>query len=772
MANNSAGKERPTHLNESHESAGAGGDGYIGQSDLLKLASAIVQQAENGLTSRRRAEWANAYLAYRSQHIHNSKYESFKYRTRSKLFRPKTRAAVRKANAAAAAALFSTEDVVSITAENDQDEMARAGAELKHNLLNYRLDRSSSKSGIPWFLTAIGANQDAYITGICASKQYWEYEEEAEDEYDTDFVEGKGGGAEDIAAPMPEDEYDIFDDPAPGLDQTSAVGEPDELDPGNVVDMAGEPFEPEMEPEPRILKDRPRCELFPPENVIVDPGAPWIDVAQDGAFLILQTPMHIDDVQAMTQNQSGRFGGGAWKDIPISTLAANSTQYGATSVRTSREGGTDRQSTREQAAVNELSIVWVHENFIRRRGIDWHFWSLGVTEYLTDPVPTAEAYPEQGGERPVVIGVGEVESHSVLPRSPVEALQPLQAEANDLVNLALDTIKNTISPIVKVKRGKRIDWKQVHSRGPDAAISVDNMDDVDFVQPGSMNPIAFQQENRLNADFDDLSGSFSSSSVNSNRQLNETVGGMKLMQGNANALTEFDLRVWTETWVERTLRQIVKLEQFYESDEIVLKIAGRKSKMIQKLQLDEQYDELLQSEVNTRVNVGIGAADPVQKLNKFGMAMSMAMEAAPFVMGQVKPKAEAIFEEIFGQAGYRDAARFFEFIDEEVQDQQDEQEGENQIEAAKLQQQGQIEQGKLQQQDKELQSETGIEKAKIGVSREKIASDERQTKMKIEGEMAREKIRMKGNLYTRAMDNQSKRQEQMRRVMGGASNSA
>ena len=766
MANNSAGKEGPTHLNESHEAAGAGGDGYIGQSDLLKLASAIVSQAENGLTSRRRSEWANAYLAFRSEHIHNSKYQSYKYRTRSKLFRPKTRAAVRKANAAAAAALFSTEDVVSITSENDQDEMARAGAELQHNLLNYRLDRSSSKSGIPWFQTAIGANQDAYITGICVSKQYWEYEEQPEDEYDDEFEEGTG---EDQISPMPEDKYDL-DKVAPGLDEVAPETDED-LD--NVVTMDGEPFEPEEEDEPVILKDRPRIELYPPENVIIDPGAPWHDVAQEGAFLILQTPMHIDDVQAMTENQSGRFGGGAWKDIPVSTLAANSTQYGATSVRTSREGGTDRQSTREQAAVTDLSIIWVHENFIRRKGVDYHFWSIGTSQYLTDPIPTIEAYPEQGGQRPVVIGVGSLESHSVLPRSPVESMQPLQNEANDLVNLALDTIKQTIAPITKVKRGKRVDWKQIHARGPDAAISLDNLDDIEFVMPGAMSPMVFQQENRINADFDDLSGSFSAGSVQTNRQLNETVGGMKLLAGNANALTEYDLRVWTETWVEPTLRQVVKLEQYYESDEIVLAIAGRKSKMIQKLQLNENYDELLQAEVNTRVDVGIGASDPMQKMNKFGMAMSMAAELAPFVIGQVKPKAEAIFEEIFGQAGYRDAARFFEFADD-TEGMEQEGDGEQEIEAAKLEQEAKIEQGKMQQ-------SAESEKGKQAVQREKIASDERQTDKKIKGDltrekmqqdgsMAREKLQFRGNMFTNAMERQEKRiadgKDRMREAMG------
>ena len=64
---------------------------------------------------------------------------------------------------------------------------------------------------------------------------------------------------------------------------------------------------------------------------------------------------------------------------------------------------------------------------------------------------------------------------------------------------------------------------------------------------------------RLNADFDDLAGNFSIGSVQTNRSLGETVGGMKMMTSNANAAGEFDLRIFVETWVEPTLRQIVKL---------------------------------------------------------------------------------------------------------------------------------------------------------------------------------------------------------------------
>ena len=177
-------------------------------------------------------------------------------------------------------------------------------------------------------------------------------------------------------------------------------------------------------------------------------------------------------------------------------------------------------------------------------------------------------------------GVGALESHKTHPTAPVESWQPLQQEMNDITNLGLDARKMAISPITKIRRGRNIDFKQVQNRGPDAMIMVEAEDDVTFDRaPG---PDGGEQVavNNLTVDFDELAGVFSTSSVQANRQLNETVGGMNLMAGSANSLTEFDLRVWVETWVEPALRQCVRLIQFYETDEDIIAIAGENAGLI------------------------------------------------------------------------------------------------------------------------------------------------------------------------------------------------
>jgi hypothetical protein len=103
-------------------------------------------------------------------------------------------------------------------------------------------------------------------------------------------------------------------------------------------------------------------------------------------------------------------------------------------------------------------------------------------------------------------------------------------------------------------------------RGPNAQILVSKPEDVTWDKPPTVDAAAMTVIDRLNVDFDDQAGQFNSGSVQTNRKLNETVGGMKLISGSANAVSEFDLRVWIETWVEPTIAQIVKCIQYYEND--------------------------------------------------------------------------------------------------------------------------------------------------------------------------------------------------------------
>ncbi|MCA0341114.1 MAG: hypothetical protein LCH99_15485 [Proteobacteria bacterium] len=605
--------------------------------------------------------WGRNYRAYANRHFTGSKYDTPRYRNRSKLFKPKTRMAVRKNDATAAGALFSTEDVVSVTPERGSSKLQASTAAFLHAILNYRLDRSTRKAGPNWFLTAIGARQDSQMTGICVSKQYWEFEELRR--IDTVEVTREGPLLDEAGLPV--------------IDPES--GEP------IIESVTTEEEEERVE----LIKDRPMVDLLPPERAFIDMTSDWRDPIQEGGYFIAAFPTRLNDLEHMVQSQSDRpsIGGTRLRNVDVTKLSQGRSAgvNQTTSVRQAREDGVDRLDNRHAGQDND--VIWLYECFYRIDGEDWHWWMCGESMMLSDPVPTKEAYPANRGARPYVRGLGSLESHKTHPMAPVESWQPMQMEINDITNLNLDAMKMAISPITKIVKGRGVDLKAVQNRGPDASVFVEDPADVTFDRAPSPDGSAMANMHVISNDFDELAGVFSGGSVQSNRTLNETVGGMELLASAANSLTEFDLRVWVETWVEPVLHQLVDLIKYYETDETAIAVAGETVGLLGNIKVEEDEEpetgpngepmppkepdeppvtlrEVLQSledtEVTVRVNVGMGALDSRQKLQKLMAATNMTKEMVPLLAEQgIEPNGMEIVQEIWGLNGYRDADRFF-----------------------------------------------------------------------------------------------------------------
>lgn len=634
----------------------------IDDGDWIKLFKSANRIATTHHDTKLKTSWARNLRAFQNRHMQGSKYDTFRYRQRSKLFKTKTRSAVRKNIATAAAAMFSTEDVVAVTAERPGDKLQATTARFLHAALNFRLDRTNKWAGPNWFLTFGGARMDSQLHGICVTKQYWEYEERE----------------------VPKRQVVISQRPA--LDDT---GMP-------ILDLAtGEPLMDEveeevMEFETEIMRDRLMITLVPPEHAKIDPTGDWRDPMQDGGFLIIDYPMRIDDVEHIINQQADRnpMGGKAWRSVDLKALQTARTERDteASSVRRARGDGIDRYEQAFRGKDN--NIIWLHECFYRQDGEDWHWWMLGENIVLSDPRPTIESYPALKGERPYVRGLGEVESHKTHPMAPVESWQQAQMEINDITNLTLDALKMGISPITKIRRGRGVDLKQVQNRGPDAAIMVQDLDDVTFDRSPDPSANGANYVNILSNDFDELAGVFSGSSVQSNRALNETVGGMKMLSNSANALTEYDLRVFCETWVEACLSQCLRLIAYYESDETVIKVAGENAGLIENTVagdtgsgLDPKQEEadaeqessfeppvtlpmvienLDKAMVTVKVNVGTGSLDPIQKMQRFMMMSKMSLEFRQGLNEQgIDLNASAFLQEGWGIAGWKNADQFF-----------------------------------------------------------------------------------------------------------------
>jgi hypothetical protein len=410
-------------------------------------------------------------------------------------------------------------------------------------------------------------------------------------------------------------------------------------------------------------------------------------------------PMYVCDIKAQMAN-GDEDTGKAWKkytDGEIRSSMRNENDQTRQTRDQARQSTTDASN----APVTDYEIVWVHENFVRDGDEEKVYFTLGVEFMLTDPVPLADVYFH--GERPIVIGSCVLETHKAMPDSPVIIAEQLQREINELANQRIDNVKLVLNKRYIVKRGAQVDLKSIVRNVPGSiTLANDPVADVRHIDFPDVTSSSYAEQDRLNVDYDELTGNFSQGSVMTNRKMGETVGGMGMVSQAANQITEYTIRTLIETWMEPVLRQLVKLEQKYETDEVVLAIAAGKAKLFQKYGVSEVNDQLLNNELTLSVNVGMGATDPTAKLNKFMGALTAyanvsKMQLQDMDMGEVG-------KEIFALAGYRDGARFAIQKDENNTAQQMQQ---MQQQMQQMQQALQVTQQKLQQ------AESGIAVAQM-----------------------------------------------------------
>lgn len=588
-----------SEMNES--SSLEGGKTQSGGNEWLKLAQDAYSRSTNYIDANYRKGWEDNLRMFQSKHPRDSKYNSDAYKFRSRVFRPKSRSVLRKNEATAVMAFFSNPDVVSIDPVNQDDPKQLASSAIMNELLQYRLTKT-----IPWFLTLIGGFQDAMTVGLVCSMQVWRYRAKTTTVKQTAFHP-----------------------------------------------MFGE-VEIEM-PETKIIEDRPSVDLFPIENVRFDPAASWHDIVGTSPYLILQIPMYINDV--LDNMESEDRAGNKWKKISKDKLLS-ARVTGLDPLRQARnDNKEDAEAVTSQ--VNEFDVVMTHLNFIKTGDTTYVYYTLEDKYLLSDPMPVQEMFLHcEDGRPPVQIGFCVIETHKPVPTSIVGLTSELQKEANEIANQRLDNVKFVLNKRWIIRRGANIDVESLMRNVPGGATLANNVnDDMREVNWQDVTSSAYQEQNLVNNDFDDLAGNFAQSSVQTNRSLNETVGGMRLMAQGANLLTEYTIRVLVETWVEPVLRQLIKLEQAYETDEVILAIAAQKAKLFQQYGMNKVTDALLNQELTIAVNIGMGATDPDARLQKFGQ--SMALYAKISTEGSPDMNLPEIRKQLFGLSGFRDGEKFF-----------------------------------------------------------------------------------------------------------------
>ncbi|RKZ54799.1 MAG: hypothetical protein DRQ44_18615, partial [Gammaproteobacteria bacterium] len=550
---------------------------------------------------------------FQSRHQPGSKYYSQGYKYRNKGFRPKTRVMVRKNEAAAAKALFSTNDAINVSAERANDEASQVSAEINQELLQYRLTNT-----IPWFKIAVGGYQDSLVAGVTISYQHWNYKE-----------------------------VEIKD---PVFDENGS----------SILDEYGQDA---YNIRKEVVKDTSAIDLRPLENILFSIAADWTDPIGTSPFLIDQIAMTVDDVKAMskqTVKSSIR-----WIEVSEAQLhLAVNDDYN--SVRIQREA--KREDSKDERYITRgFDTVWVHRNIIKKDGRDWVFYTLGTILRLSEPVPLEEEYPHLSfGERPYVMGTANIETHKNYPESPTGMIAGMQQEANSINNQRRDNVELSMNRRYFVKKDAVYDKKALSRSVPGGITEMDDPEkDVKVEAPPDVTRSSYEEQDRVNADIDELSGTFSSSSMKSNRKPGETLGELELLNEDADDVAEYQLRIYVETWAEPVLKQLIKLEQYYETDEAILSLMGEKVNMWQRYNVSQITDAFIKGAMNCTVNVGFGATNPTQRVRKLAMGLDTVFTFAPEMQQRVDK--EEIAKEVFGALGYKNTERFFPAPDPEAE---------------------------------------------------------------------------------------------------------
>ena len=548
----------------------------------LQLARDAFSGSTTFFDANIRPELERDLRQFQSKHPQGSKYLAESYKSRSRFYRPKTRAMVRSSEASVAEAFFSSDQILSLEPVDSSDEMQVAGAEVMHGVLQHRLTEADEMGGIPWFQTVLGAFQDAEVQGVCISHQGW--------------------------------------DP---------------------------------------VRDKPEVTLIPRENFRFDPAADWTDPITTSPYLIWLRPMYVKDVKA-------RIAAGKWAPLTDQQLLAASKRY-ADTTRMLREG--DRTDSSDNVTpITNFTVVWVHQNIMADEdGQDVMFYTLGSEVLLSEPEPLTGQYAH--GRRPFVMGKVVIETHKTDPQGEVRLVRDVAAEINEVANLRIDNVKFAMNKRYFVRRNRQVDLRALTRNVVGGVTLVSDInDDVKVLDTPDVTSSSYQEQDRLNMDFDEISGNMSQSSVQANRRLNETVGGMEILSADANKVKAYAIKTFIETWVEPVLRQLVLLEQCYETDLRVMALAGSKSKAFQRMGLDAVTDELLQQNLTIRVSVGMSATSPTQKINNLLTGINGVKNALQDgVLDRYGLDATEVIKEIFGALGHRDGGRFFKFDEEDPQ---------------------------------------------------------------------------------------------------------
>ena len=578
---------------------------------FLDISRKAYSESEDWFQASMRRELEDAQHNFNNEHPSHSKYHTEAFAKRSRLFRPKTRTAVRNIEAKASIAAFATADVVHCAAANEKNEAQVLGAKVHNSIVNTRLNAPLNEGGIDWFRVFTGGVQLGTKDGTVISKQIWKYRER-EEESETTLRDINSGV-----------EYTQY--------STETV----------------------------VIEDRPEIKLWPIENFRFSQAANWMDVIGSSPFLISEEAVYVGEIKKL-MNEPDEPGGIKYHFYEDGILRAAINKYWD-SIRSAREGDTRQDRYEEDSMIPDFALVWRREYVMEIEGEDWVWWTLGGELMLTEPIPLEDVYI-QG--RPWVMGHINIEALKVLPAGIPKLMEGLQQDSNEMRNLRVDNVRQAVLRRNIVKRNAGVDIRALTRGVPGASIMTNEMEAIKTEAPEDVTRSSYEEEDRMNIDMDDLTGAMNKSTMNSGKNLGDTVGVAEMANVEAGGLVDFQIRTIVETWAEPALKQIVKLEAEYEQDEKILEVAAQQAGV----DVVAAYRSL-KEDITVKVDIGYGSTSPQKRIQKILTAtnavINLIKDLAPQLLQSMDFK--AFINDIYGAVGI-DASKYFPSLKDDHQE--------------------------------------------------------------------------------------------------------
>ena len=270
-----------------------------------------------------------------------------------------------------------------------------------------------------------------------------------------------------------------------------------------------------------------------------------------------------------------------------------------------------------QLVSGKFGLVWLHEVFMRYGGEGLGHWMLDNTIMLSEPIPVEEAYPEQFGDRPVVIGwLARGASRLPVISGRILAASP-DRKSTTSRTCASTTWKQVGRRAAGEVRSRQEGRSDADSSG--AAPTPDRRREPGLISRRSRfqtsREFGLRREYDACAGFRRSGGAFNPiGTQQANRGTSETLGGMTMVANNTGYKWASSTSMCSSRHSSaRSSTRSAKLRNF-ESDEALM-LVGERARLFERYGVDAITDKMLEAECVLTIKAGSAAsAHPLQRI--------------------------------------------------------------------------------------------------------------------------------------------------------------